>query len=177
MALPEIHPMNVLWLVGDPSEMRELLPTIQDLFWRALKGEGGDVNRHAVIIGAIENSSGPSVFDTEVIEPRSDAIELRPMFNTLYLICGEITDLISEGPPQNPEQQREVHLRARKVMQDRGGSPRGAHLMADSAVAAIHLSNEDLITATLYPDGRLLLVKTGLLHKVFLEYLERRHSR
>lgn len=178
MPVPPIHPLNLLWLLGDPSEFRMLGPTIRQVVDEALKKEGGsNPEQQAVIVGALQSPVGACLFDTEVIAPKHDAIELRPMYNTIFEVCDAIQDLIADGFPDDLETIRVINARARKLLEDRGCNPRAAHLVAEAAMAAIHLGGTDMMVVSLYPDGRLLFLKAKLLNETFLTYLDARQKR
>src|SRR4051812_45216783 len=93
MAIPSLHPLNLLWLVGDPSEMRALNSTLGELTARALDSEdNASLQSHAVIIGALPSPTGACLFDTEVIVPKVDSLELRPTYNTIFEVCDSARD-------------------------------------------------------------------------------------
>jgi len=153
-------------------------PTIRQIVDEALKKEGGpNPEQQAVIVGALQAPLGACVFVTEVITPKHDALELRPMYFTMLQVLEAIQDLISDGFPDDLESVRVINARARKLLEDRGGDPRVAHIVAEAAMAAIHLGGTDMMVVSLYPDGRLLFLKTKLLNRTFLAYLEARQER
>jgi hypothetical protein len=98
------------------------------------------------------------------------------MYNTIFLVCDAIQDLIAHGFPNDNEMQT-INRLACKCLVEQGGNPIAGHLFAEVAIAAIHLGKEDLMVASLYPDGRLLFLSTKLLNQTFLAYLEARHAR
>lgn len=179
MAISALHQLNMHWLIGDPSEMRELGPTIYQLYAEAIGREVSQQGKQAVIVGAIGGPGRPCVFDTEVITPKHDSPELRPTYHTIFRVCDAIKDLIADGPPESEQAANAIFERARQFLNAQKRDVRAAQLLAESAVMVIYGERmpEHTLAITYYPDGRLLVLPVLLLRELVLAYLEAKSPR
>jgi hypothetical protein len=178
MSVHGLHPLNMHWLIGDPSEMRALAPTIYELYVKAMEREGAVPGKLAVIIGAMQSPLGACLFDTEVITPTHDSPTLRPTYNTIFLVCDAIKDLIAKGPPMDPKALQAIYARTREFLDKHKRDVRAAHLLAEAATLVIHGAHmpEDALSIAYYPDGRLFVLPTLLLRELVLAFLEEKSS-
>lgn len=175
MPVPDLHPLNMIWLVGDPSEVRAIGAAILDVTRMALSEARANPMQSAVIVGAARSETGGCAFETEVIRPRSDMSELRPLFATMMAIGERILDHLRKGWPDDDATRDKIYAEARDVLVSRGARPVAAHLFADATVAAVlSRRNDDFTVMALYPDGRLLMLPASLLKDLFIGYAERK---
>lgn len=179
MTVQALHPANMLWMMDNPAEIRELRPVISQLYGEALQREGlwGRSDR-AVIVGAIGGPGMACMWDTEVILPTHDSPELRPTYNNIFRVLDLVKDHLAKGFPTDETTEAMVE-RTRNFLDEKGRDPRIARILVLSAVMVVYGEQfpRDMLAITQYPDARLLVLPVLLLRELVLAYLETKSSR